>query len=443
MKPKLSSSTAKQRNLFAPCFAKILNKEHELYQLAQKINWKFIEDSLADCYCEDNGRPGTPIRFMAGLLYLKYTYNVSDEALAMRWVENPYWQYFCGYENFQHQFPIDYTTLIKWRQRVGVEKLQVLLQETIELAQREGVLKKKDLKCVTVDTTVQEKNITFPTDSKLMCRLIQKLGSAAVFCGIKLRQSYSRTSMKLANKVGRYSHAKQFKRMNATLKKLRTRLKRLVRDIQRKKKVTSSELEKYLELAQCLMNQTKTSKRKIYSLHEPEVQCISKGKSHKRYEFGQKVSIVTSNRSNWVLGVKIFFGRPYDGHTLEAAIMNSTELSGVEPKEIHVDKGYRGNGYSGSGQVHISGCGRKKLPEALKKRKRRRSAIEPIIGHIKEDHRMNRCWLKGTSGDEINALMAGVGFNMRKMLKLLREFLSFLIESIFPHRQHQFFMQVA
>jgi IS5 family transposase len=141
--------------------------------------------------------------------------------------------------------------------------------------------------------------------------------------------------------------------------------------------------------------------------------------------------------------VKVFFERPYDGHTLKAAITNSTRLSGIEPTEIHVDKGYRGNKYTGTGKVHISGCGRKKLPDSLKKRKNRRSAIEPIIGHIKSDHRMNRCWLKGTSGDEINALMAGVGFNMRKMLKLLREFLSFLIEFAFPYRQHQLFLQVA
>lgn len=412
-----SKNKKKSPNLFQSRLDQIINPKHELVKLAKAIDWSVFEEELGQFYSEDKGRPAKPIRLMAGLHYLKYTFNESDESVVEGFLENPYWQYFCGFEYFQHDFPLDPTSLVKWRGRIGPDKIKLLLKETVDVALRCKLLKKTDCKRVNADTTVQEKAIAFPTDAKLCHTLRLKLVQAASSHGIKLRQSYQRLSREALIKQSRYRQANQHKRASKMVKKIKTYLGCVVRDIRRKAAELDSELSRLLSQADRLLAQERDSKNKLYSLHAPEVECISKGKSYKRYEFGCKVGVVSTSRGNWIVGIKSFHGNPYDGHTLQSCIETSEEISGVSPKHIHVDKGYRKHDYEGDAQVHVSGCGPRKKSRWDRLWRRRRSAIEPVIGHAKHDNRMNRNYLKGEDGDEINAVLAAAGFNMRKLLK--------------------------
>ena len=348
-----------------------------------------------------------------GLHYLKHAFNESDESLLERWVENPYWQHFCGFTTMQHEMSLHPTSLTKWRQRVGAE----VLSETISLALREKQVTKRELAQVIVDTTVQEKNITHPTDSKLYRTAIVKLGRAAKQRGVTLRQTYIRVSKQAAIMVSRYAHAKQFKRMRRKLKKLRTWLGRVIRDVRRQVPEPDESLEELLRLCERLHAQEQTDRRKLYSLHEPEVMCISKGKAHKRYEFGQKVSVSTTNRGNWIVGVELCAGNPYDGHTLAKAIASIEDTTRMSVTDAYVDKGYRGHDYSGDACVHLSGSSTRNLSRTKKKRHKRRSTVEPKIGHLKSDNRMTRCFLKGLTGDAINTVLAAAGSNLQKLLR--------------------------
>ncbi len=406
--------------LFQAHFDQLLNPNHELVILANKVDWPNLDAVFVDCYRPDIGAPAKAIRLMVGLHTLKYTFNESDESVVDRWVENPYWQYFCGYTHLQHECPIHPTSMTKWRNRVGVERLESLLKETIALAVREKHLPKSDLERITVDTTVQEKNITHPTDSKLLYKTIVKLGDAAKSRGLELRQSYVRVGKKAAVKAGRYAHAKQFRRMHRRLRKLRTYVGRLIRDIRRKAPDLDEELATLLDRADRICCQKPKDKNKLYSLHEPEVQCISKGKAHKRYEFGQKIAVATTNRSNWIVASQLCEGNPYDGHTLRETLTTVEDVTGVSVTDAYVDKGYRGHGYTGEAEVHIAGQRKKNTTRAERKRRRRRSAIEPKIGHLKSDHRLGRCFLAGLGGDAINAVLAAAGSNLRKLLGLIR-----------------------
>ena len=415
--------------LFQSHFDQLLNPNHELVILANKIDWPRFQAAFADCYCPDNGAPGKAIRLMVGMQYLKYTFNVSDEDVVERWVENPYWQYFCGFTHMQHKCPLHSTTLIKWRKRVGPDRLEELIRETIALAVREKHLPKKDLKKINVDTTVQEKNITYPTDTKLLYRCIKKLDAAAKKRGIKLRQPYTRVCKKAAIMAGRYAHAKQFKRMRKRIKFIRVRLGRLLRDITRKADTIDNELATLMQQADRIKNQQPKDKNKIYSLHEGDVRCISKGKAHKRYEFGQKVSVATTNRSNWFVASNLVAGNPFDGHTLAATMKCVEANTGVAARDVYVDKGYRGHDYRGQAAVHIAGTSKRKLTRSERRRRKRRSAVEPKIGHAKSDHRMGRCFLKGLDGDATNAILSAAGSNLRKLLNLLKR-VRFLLRGV-------------
>ena len=416
MKPKPQPRDA--FDLFRAHFDQMLDPGHELVVLAKKIDWRSLDAAFVNCYCPDIGAPAKAIRLMVGLHYLKYAFNESDESLVARWVENPYWQYFCGYTHMQHECPIHPTTMTKWRNRLGAERLEELLKETVRLAVREKHLPKTDLARVTVDTTVQEKNITFPTDSKLLYKAICKLCDAAKSRGIALRQSYVRVGKRAAVKAGRYAHAKQFKRMRRQLRKLRTYVGRLIRDIRRKSTTIDDDLATLLDRAGRIRDQRPEDTKKLYSLHEPEVQCISKGKAHKRYEFGQKVAVATTNRHNWIVAASLMEGNPYDGHTLTATLTNVEAITGVPVTDAYVDKGYRGHRYTGPAEVHIAGQRKKSATRSERVRRRRRSAIEPKIGHLKSDHRMGRCFLARLHGDAINAVLAAAGANLRKLLGL-------------------------
>lgn len=337
MKPR-SPSRQPQMNLFRAHFDQILNPDHPLVILADKIDWKRFDTAFADCYCPDFGAPGKSIRLMVGLHYLKHALNESDESVVERWIENPYWQRFCGFEYMQHEPPLHPTALVKWRQRVGAERLAELLSETIDLAVREKHVRKAELQQINVDTTVQEKNITHPTDSKLLYKAILALGRAAKQRGIRLRQSYVRKAKQMAVKAGRYAHAKQFTRMQRVLRKLRTFLGQVLRDIGRKASIIDSELETLLARATRIHQQQPTDKAKLYSLHEPEVRCISKGKAHKRYEFGQNISLATTNRGNWFVAARLCQGNPYDGHTLAETLASAEHNTGVTLTDVFVDK---------------------------------------------------------------------------------------------------------
>lgn len=418
MKPR-PRSDASQLDLFQAQFTQLLNPDHPLILLADRIEWQRFDAVLANCYSPDMGAPAKATRLLVGLHYLKHAFSESDESLLERWVENPYWQYFCGFETMQHEPPLHPTSLTKWRGRVGAEKLNELLQETIALALREKQVTKRELAQVNVDTTVQEKNITHPTDSKLYHTAIVTLGRAARERGVKLRQTYVRVAKRAALKASRYAHAKQFKRMRRQLRKLRTWLGRVIRDVHRKAPRPDVALEELLLLCERLHTQQQNDRNKLYSLHEPEVKCISKGKAHKRYEFGQKVSVASTNRGNWIVGVDLCEGNPYDGHTLARAVSTVEQTTGVRVTDAYVDKGYRGHDYQGEANVHLAGSSRRGLSRTKRKRRQRRSAVEPKIGHLKSDHRMKRCFLKGLSGDAINAVLAAAGSNL---LKLLRAF---------------------
>jgi IS5 family transposase len=418
MKPR-SNADFNQLHLFKAPLIQILDLDHPLVVLADKIDWRRFDLALAECFPSDLGAPALSTRLIVGLLYLKHAFNESDESLLARWIENPYWQYFCGFSTLQHELPLHPTSLVKWRRRVGAERLAELLKETIALAVKERAITPGELRQVNVDTTVQEKNITPPTDSKLLHKAIAALASAAKSRGLRLRQTYVRVAKQAAVMAGRYAHAKQVKRMRKELRRLKTYLGRVLRDIRRKQPELDPAFEKLWSLCERLHRQQPTDAGKLYSLHEPEVVCISKGKAHKRYEFGQKIALATSNRGNWIVGVHLCPGSPYDGHTLSSTLEIVTRTTGLDVIAAYVDKGYRGHGYEGDAVIHVAGTGTSGLTRAEKRRRRRRSAIEPKIGHLKADHRMNRCVLHGLTGDAINAVLAAAGSNLRKLLHRL------------------------
>jgi IS5 family transposase len=415
MKPSRPENEEVQRRLFETRLDSFLNKRHELIRLAQAIDWSYFDTEFGSLYAEDRGRPPLPTRLMAGLTYLKYTFDVSDEAACAQFLESGYWQYFCGFEYFQHELPCDPTSLVRWRKRIGEKGAEKLLRETVETAKRKGLLTSLDVSRVVVDTTVQEKAIAFPTDGRLYHKMRAKLVREAKRRGLHLRQSYLRLSKRSLAKSSGYAHAQQMRRARKETKRLKVFLGRVIRDIDRKLPLKDSEMMEWLTLATRIFHQQRGDTNKIYSVHAPEVECISKGKAHKRYEFGVKVSLVTTNKKGFIVGTKAFTHNPFDGHTLKSAIEQAEQLTGFSVRDIFVDRGYRGSNHWPQGKnVFLSG--RRGLKASLKRWLRRRSAIEPIIGHVKHDHRMKRNYLMGKTGDQINAMLASSAFNLMKTM---------------------------
>lgn len=426
--------TQSPEDLFRNRLDQILNEKHPLFRLSNAIDWEYFIGEFGPLYDENIGRPGKPIRLLVALHYLKHAYDESDESVVERFLENPYWQYFCGFEYFQHEFPLDPTSLVKWRSRIGTDGMEKLFYQTLKTAQELGLLKKSHLNKVNVDTTVQEKAIAFPTDGRLYYKMRVHLVKAAEERGIELRQNYRRLSRKALVKQGRYSHAKQMKRARKETKKLKNYLGRVTRDIRRKTADIDAKLTELLMLSDRLLAQEKTDKNKLYSIHAPEVECIAKGKAHKRYEFGCKVSVATTSRDNWVVGIQALHGNPYDGHTLASVLEQVEKMTNYRVKEAFCDRGYRGHNYEGETTVHIVGQRQLGHPatRSLKRWFKRRNAIEPKIGHLKTDNRMDRNYLKGAEGDRINALLAGCGANLRKLIKAF--FLPFLYLRNIPEK---------
>ena len=430
----------RQNDLFRTSLEAIINLRHPLVRLAAEINWDFLAKRFSSVCRVGPGQPPLPTRLVAGLFILKHMHNLSDEALCDRWVENPYFQYLCGEAVFRHELPFDRSSLTRWRQRLGEEQIAALLQESLSVAHRSGAIETKDLERVVVDTTVQEKAIAHPTDARLIHRAIEKLVDLAKREGVKLRQSYLRLAKRAAIMVGRYTHAHQFKRARRELKFLRTRLGRIIRDIRRKIEDDGALEDRFgplLDLALRVRHQEQRQRGpKVYSLHAPEVECIGKGKARAPYEFGCKVSIVTPvtapRGGQFVLHAKALHGNPYDGHTLAPVIADLEKLTGVAVRRIHGDKGYRGHNYPDRFKVWISGQLRR-VTKVIRREMRRRAAVEPVIGHLKDDHRMRRNHLKGREGDRINAVLAAAGYNFSLLLRWLQDFLPVLL-LIFRHR---------
>lgn len=420
----------RQKDLFRPPLDKIIDLAHPLVKLAERIDWGFLEARWGAVYEAGPGQPPLPVRLVAGLFIIKHMHNLSDEALCDRWVENPYYQYFCGEHVFRHELPFDRSSMSRWRGRLGAEQIAALIQESLAVAHKSGAIETKDLERVVVDTTVQPKAIAHPTDARLMHRALTKLVKLARDEGVELRQSYLRVAKRAAIMVGRYSHAHQFKRARRALKFLRIRLGRVIRDIRRKiegNDALETRFAPLLDLALKVMFQDQRRRgRKVYALHAPEVECIGKGKARSPYEFGCKVSVATPvtqpKGGQFVLHAQALHGNPFDGHTLGPVIADLEKLTGVEVKRIHVDKGYRGHSYANKFRVWISGQVRR-VTASIRREMKRRAAVEPVIGHMKAEHRMDRNHLKGYAGDRANALLAAAGYNFRLLLRWLEELL--------------------
>jgi len=372
---------------------------------------------------------------MVGLHLLKHARGVWDEQVCTQWIENAYFQYFCGETYFQTRLPLDRTSMSVWRGRIGPDKLEALLAETLAAAARAKAVTPSQMQRVTVDTTAQTKAVAHPTDSHLLLRAIEWLNKLASKQGVDLRQSYLRLATRARREVARLIHGRGHKQAMRHLRKMRTWAGQLVRDIERKIK-GQPRLEQAcalkLERVKAFLAQKPDDKHKIYALHAPEVECIAKGKARVRYEFGVKTSIAVTNAradgGQFIVGIRTVPGLPYDGHTLKDQIAQVERLTGTAVKRVYVDKGYRGHGLA-TPDIHVTQSKQQRTP-TIKRELRRRSAIEPVIGHTKSDGLLERNHLAGTRGDAINAILVGAGHNIRLLLAWLRSLLSFILAFI-------------
>lgn len=410
----LAKKEASNQSSFFFSLADTLNPNHPLYILADRVDWQRFETAFSPLYCPDNGRPAKPIRLMVGLLILKHIRNVSDESVVEQWSENLYYQYFCGCREFVATAPCEASELVHFRKRIGEPGIELILRESIRVNGDDS-----NDPDVQADTTVQEKNITFPTDAKLHRKIIKKTLKIVRDEQFPLRQSYTRTLKKLSVDQRFRNHPRNKSKARKADRKLKTIAGRLVRELERNLPPGSVHQPTVLFFKQVLA-QTRSSKNKVYSLHEPEVLCISKGKEHKKYEFGNKVSIVKTQNTGVIVGA-MGFRNEFDGHTLTPALEQVVRLVGKEPKTATVDRGYRGNTQIGPTKIRIpkpfndkkqTRYQQKKLKEAHRKR----AAIEPVIGHLKTDHRLGRNFYKGIAGDNINIMLAAAAFNFKRMM---------------------------
>jgi transposase, IS5 family len=425
-----------QDSLFMSRLSNQLNPQEPLFILANQVRWESLEEELKEHFRPGPGQPPKPVRLMVGLMMLQNMQGLSDEEVVKQWVQNPYFQYFCGYDHFQWKIPINPSSLTRWRQKLGTEGMEKILSETIEVAIDTQTIQEKDLERVIVDTTVMEKNITFPTDSALLNKAREKLVDLSKKEGIKLRQTYVRKGHFAMVHAGRYAHAKQFKRMKKEVKKLKVYLGRVKRDIERQIQHSACHQKMFnplVTMAQRLLVQEKKSSDKLYSLHAPETYCIAKGKAGKPYEFGCKVSLVLTHKQGLALTSMALRQNEFDGHTLHKSLKKAEEIARTKITEGFVDKGYRGHGVTDTA-IYISGQ-KWGITQAIKKKLKRRSAIEPHIGHMKSDGKLKRNYLKGALGDSINALLCGIGHNLRLILNKIWSLFVFFYTLLFAPRE--------
>lgn len=410
-----------QLEIFKTPLRHFIKEDHHLVLLAKKIDWDDLERNLAIYYCANNGRPCIPIRTIAGILILKRIFNESDESVLERWVENPYWQFFCGEVHFQYELPFDRTELIKFRKRIGEKGAEQLLKMSIDLFSKKEIQEKE----VLIDTTVQEKNITYPTDVKLQKRIVEKCRKIARKEKVQLRQVYKQELKQLMIDQRFHNHPKRKKKALAAARRIKVIAAKIYRDLDRK--LDGPQRGKYKELFEIfnrILSQEKNGKDKIYSIHQPLVKCIAKGKEAKKYEFGNKSSIVKTKKSGIIVGAMAFTENIYDGDTLGPQLKQTERLTGNKPKYGIVDRGYKGRKIINDVKIIIP----KRLPtsatryqiQKIRNQFRARAGIEPVIGHLKQDHRMFRNFLLDEDGDKLNTILAAVGFNLRKMLQRLK-----------------------
>ena len=408
---------------FFSTFEDQLNHQHSLFQLSKAIDWNVFENAFSKHYSLTQGKPAKPIRLMVSLLILKQLRNLSDESVVEQWSENAYYQYFGGEQIFRAELPCVATELVEFRKRIGTEGIELILKESVRVNGKDS-----NDDTLSGDTTVQEKNISYPTDDKLYKKIIDKCQSIGEKEQIELRQSYKQTVKKLSiiqrlrrNKGG------DVKARRAS-KKIKTIAGRLVREL--KRKLPSTILNKYamdLELFGKVLLQKRSDNNKIYSLHEPHVKCYTKGKEHKKFEFGSKVSILITQKTGVIVGALNFNQTFHDSKTLPDALQQYERLTGKQAKDVFLDRGYRGPKIINQTNLHTP----KPNPLITKSKRnkhKRRAAIEPIIGHLKHDYRMIRNYLKGAIGDEINVMLSAAAMNFKRIMNLwkqeLRTFLS-------------------
>jgi IS5 family transposase len=409
------SSKNNQPNLFHSQLRDMLDSNDPLIALADAINWEFFNGSFAKYY-SDEGRPAKPIRLMVGLLLLKQLENLSDENVVLQWKRNPYYQYFCGMTEYVPALPCDATELVKFRQRIGTEGVESIFAMSVALHGKDA-----EEKQVIIDTTVQEKNVTYPTDGKLAIKMIHHLHKIAKEEGIQLRRTYLKEIKGHRISLRFFRHPKKIKKARSAMKRLKTITGILIRDLSRN--MTQAQLEKHKEAFDLFLkvsSQKQKDSNKIYSLHEQHIYAIAKGKDHKKYEYGTKASLVTTMKSNIIIGVAAHQKNEHDSKTLEAALSHANEHRTKPIIEAICDRGYRGKKEVDGTKICIPGTplkGDTKYQKEQKRKKfRRRAAIEPIIGHVKSDHRMQRNYLKGFIGDQINLLLAAAAFNLKKWM---------------------------
>lgn len=425
MKPKKTNNS--EGRLFEQRLTEQLNPLHKFYMLAEMIDWDYYEKEFGQFYSENNSRSPKPIRLMVGLVMLQNMFKLSDRAVVRTWLENPYWQLFCGFDYLQWKFPIDPSSLTRFRQRLGEEGVQKIFKSTVKIAVDKGLVPRKSLEKVIVDTTVMEKNISHPTDAKLYHRARERLVKWCEKENINLRQKYTYVSKKALHEVSKYAHARQMKRAKRKTKQLKGLLGRVYRDALRKGRelfgINLQDLPLF-KLIDSILYQDRTSANKVYSFHEPHVCCISKGKAHKKYEFGCKVSVTVTHKEGLALDVSALEGNPYDGHTLKDVLAKAEENSQSKIKTIFVDRGYRG--HSVTDKVVYKSGQKRGITKAIKKLLKRRQAIEPHIGHMKEEGKLRRNFLKGFLGDKLNAILCGVGHNLRFIYRQLSKIPAFI-----------------
>jgi IS5 family transposase len=413
MKPKISNP---QRSFICPDLIDQLDPKNYLLKLANVIPWQIFEENFQPLYAA-SGRPAKPIRLMVGLLILKQLENLSDERVVEVWTQNPYFQTFCGQQRFTWKLPCNPSELTYFRRRIGEDGMRRIFEVSVSL-HGENIKESE----VVVDSTVQEKNITFPTDTKLLTKIVDRCRALAKKENIKLRRSYSRETKGLLRTIRFKSKGRNKNEFPRAVKRLRTIAGILIRELKRKLSPEALNNNKEsLEIYQRVQKQKRSDPKKIYSLHETGVSCIGKGKTNKKYEFGSKASVTVTKNGGIIVGALSFPGNPFDGHTLPNVLDQVEEIIGQRPERAICDRGYRGKRWVGETRIDIpeAGNGSKKPSEKRKARKRfqRRAAIEPIIGHLKNDHRMLRNYLKGQIGDAMNLFMACAAFNFRKFIR--------------------------
>ena len=394
-----------------------LDQKHPLFILAHKINWSVFEDAFKIYYSEKMGKPAKPIRLMVSLLILKQVRNLSDESVVEQWSENLYYQYFGGEHQFQPGIPCVPTELVAFRQRIGEAGMELILRESIrvnEPPEDAGNV------VVSVDTTVQEKNITYPTDDKQYKKIIKSCWKIAEKEGVSVRQSYTRTFKKLSHQQ-RFKNTKTGARLaRKAARSIKVIAGRLLRELARK--LPLDRLGVYLpklKLYQCVLSQKREDTDKIYSFHEPHVKCYTKGKEHKKFEFGSKASFLVCQQTGIIMGALNFTETLHDSKTLPEVLEQYQRLNDKEATDVFVDRGYKGLKQYKSSTIHVP-----KPDKHISKRKRkhhsRRAAIEPVIGHLKSDYRLCRNYLKGIIGDQINVILAAAAMNFKRVMNLWR-----------------------